>query len=348
MPPQELTAVRVLLTADTHLGFDLPFRPRIKRRRRGHDFLANFERALQPVLAGEADLVVHGGDLFYRSKVPAPLVEMAIAPLIRVAERGVPVFLVPGNHERSRIPLHLWARHPSVHIFDEPKTYICRVGELSVALAGFPFSKAARDHFSQLVCRAGQDGLEADVRLLCVHQIVEGAQVGSVNYTFRRGPDVVPGRDVPGGFAAVLAGHVHRSQMLTRDLRGRPLAAPVIYPGSVERTSFAERDEEKHHVLLRVEPDCRCGGRLADVSFIRLPARPMVDLVVVLDGLKGESLTKHLQARFASLDPEAVVRVQVRGSVSPAVRAALSAPSLRAIAPSTMNVSLAHDTWRRP
>jgi hypothetical protein len=27
--------IRILLMADTHLGFDLPFRPRIKRRRRG-------------------------------------------------------------------------------------------------------------------------------------------------------------------------------------------------------------------------------------------------------------------------------------------------------------------------
>ena len=33
--------IRILLIADTHLGFDLPFRPRIKRRRRGLDFFAN-------------------------------------------------------------------------------------------------------------------------------------------------------------------------------------------------------------------------------------------------------------------------------------------------------------------
>jgi hypothetical protein len=40
--------IPILLLADTHLGFDLPFRPRIKRRRRGPDFFANFERALMP------------------------------------------------------------------------------------------------------------------------------------------------------------------------------------------------------------------------------------------------------------------------------------------------------------
>ncbi len=72
------THARVLLLADTHLGFDLPFRPRINRRRRGHDFFANFERALQPALRGEVDVVVHAGDLLYRSKVPPVLVDMAL------------------------------------------------------------------------------------------------------------------------------------------------------------------------------------------------------------------------------------------------------------------------------
>jgi hypothetical protein len=41
--------IRILLLADTHLGFDLPVNPRINRRRRGHDFLANYATALQPV-----------------------------------------------------------------------------------------------------------------------------------------------------------------------------------------------------------------------------------------------------------------------------------------------------------
>jgi len=83
--------VRVLLLADTHLGFDLPFRPRVKRRRRGADFFANFERALEPALRREVDLVVHGGDLLYRSRVPLQLVHMALEPLRRVASLNVSV-----------------------------------------------------------------------------------------------------------------------------------------------------------------------------------------------------------------------------------------------------------------
>ncbi|MBC8461171.1 MAG: metallophosphoesterase [Deltaproteobacteria bacterium] len=80
--------IRILFIADSHLGFDLPFRPRVVRQRRGSDFFNNFERALLPALNGSVDCVVHGGDLFYRSKVPARLVTMAFEPLKRVADKG--------------------------------------------------------------------------------------------------------------------------------------------------------------------------------------------------------------------------------------------------------------------
>ena len=55
--------IRLLFLADTDLGYDLPFRPRIQRRRRGPEFFANFERALQTAVKGRVDCAVHGGDL---------------------------------------------------------------------------------------------------------------------------------------------------------------------------------------------------------------------------------------------------------------------------------------------
>ena len=110
--------IRILFLADTHLGFDLPFRPRIQRRRRGPEFFANFERALQPAMNRRVDCVVHGGDLLYRSKVPAKLVAMALEPLKKVADLGIPIYLVPGNHERSVLPHRHLADHPLIHIFD--------------------------------------------------------------------------------------------------------------------------------------------------------------------------------------------------------------------------------------
>src|SRR5512141_1822951 len=99
--------VRILFLADTHLGFDLPSRPRVERRRRGEDFFAAFELALAPAVRGETDLVIHGGDLFYRSRIPAWLAQRVFSRLARLADGGVDVLWVPGNHERSTVPRSL-------------------------------------------------------------------------------------------------------------------------------------------------------------------------------------------------------------------------------------------------
>jgi DNA repair exonuclease SbcCD nuclease subunit len=111
--------VRVLFVSDTHIGFDWPARPRVVRRRRGDDFFQNLDRALEPAPIGEVDVVVHGGDLLHRSRVPAWLAETALAPLKHIASSGVPILLVPGNHERSRIPYFLLAVHDRLQGLDE-------------------------------------------------------------------------------------------------------------------------------------------------------------------------------------------------------------------------------------
>jgi len=238
-------ALRILLLADTHIGFDMPHRPRIGIRRRGPDFVANFELALHHAKSGNVDLVVHAGDLFHRRRASPVVVERALMPLAKVAQIGVPVLLVPGNHEGSRIPLHLSTATPNLHIFHRPGTIVLNLMGIRVGLAGFPFTRHVAGKFDRLLAECGYETVNADCLLLCLHQSVEGATVGVQNCTFRPGPDVISGRNIPAAFDAVLAGHIHRGQQITHDLAGRKLPAPVIYPGSTERTSFAEREEEK-------------------------------------------------------------------------------------------------------
>ena len=329
---------RILLLADTHLGFDLPFKPRIERRRRGDDFFANYERALQPALRGEVDAVVHGGDLLYRSKVPPRLVRMAMDPLFAVADQGVPVLVVPGNHERAHIPYPLLAAHRDVHIFDRPQTVWLQCQGLSVGFSGFPFQRAIRHRFRGLVDQTGFDEKAADARFLCLHQAVEGARVGPIGYTFRDGYDVVRGRDISAGFAAVLTGHIHRAQVLRTDLTGRELGAPVVYPGSIERVSFAEKDEEKGYVIVELRPESRPGSAVS-ISFVRLPARPMV--TVELDGTScGSSFSKHLETVLESVAENSVVRLRLKGPIPAGVGDALSAAKLRKMVPPSVNISL--------
>ncbi len=307
--------------------------------------MANYQAALAPAMAGQVDMVVHGGDLLYRRRVPAGLVEAALEPLARVADLGVPVFLVPGNHEGSQIPRTLLSAHPDLHVFHEAMTVALDVGGVRVAVAGFPFARRAARDFDALVTSTGASGgagARADVRLLCIHQAVEGAQVGASNYTFRSGRDVVPGQAIPQGFAAVLAGHIHRGQVLRRDLGGSPLACPVIYPGSVERTSFAERREEKGYVTLTVAPRPGEGSRVSQIAFHGLPARPMFLIDIDAQELRPETLVDRLRSELTRLPADAVVRVRLLGAKGGETVRALSAARVRSLAPATMNVTVRH------
>jgi exonuclease SbcD len=267
--------IRVLLLADTHLGFDLPVRPRSDRQRRGEDFFAAYDLALKPAVRGEVDLVIHGGDVFFRSRVKPGLVMRVFQPLKRIADSGVPVVVVPGNHERSAIPYPLLAAHPGIHLIDRPRTIPLNIRGVDIAVAGFPCERDfVRDRFDDLVERTGWRSVPSSLRLLCFHQSVEGATVGPVDYVFRANAGVIPGRAIPHGFAAVLAGHIHRHQVLTADLSGRPIAAPVFYPGSTQRTSAAECGEAKGYVTLEFEPAAGGKGKVRGWAFHPLPDVP--------------------------------------------------------------------------
>lgn len=341
-------AVRILLFADTHLGIDLPARPRVERRRRGHDFFANYERVLQAARDHAVHAVVHGGDVFYRSRVPASLVQAGFAPLKRLADAGTPVYVVPGNHERSAIPFPLLAEHPRIHLFDRPRTFTAQWDGVRVALAGFPFRRTGvREAFTGVLSQTGWEGAGAEVNLLCLHQCVEGATVGPQNYTFRNADDVVRANDVPAAFAAVLAGHIHRHQVLSTDLRGRPLPTPVLYPGSIERTSFAERAEEKGYVVLEVTPGDR-GGILRRWAFHPLPARPMMIDDIQADGADRCVVHQCLMEAIRRAPNDAVLRIRVHGMPAPGGFTALRAAAVRALVPDTMNVEIALVDVERP
>jgi DNA repair exonuclease SbcCD nuclease subunit len=309
--------MRVLFVSDTHLGLDLPSRPRVIRRRRGDDFFQNFERALEAARAGEVDVVVHGGDLLYRSRVPAWLAEAALAPLKRLASSGVPVVFVPGNHERARIPYPLLAVHERLHVFDRPRSVVLDARGVRAAFIGFPYTHGIRGRFSEIFAAANCDTSAADVRVLCLHQCIEGATCGPGNFTFRFGADVIRAADLPRDVAVVLSGHIHRHQVLRSE--GRP---PVVYAGSVERTSFAEAAEAKGFVVLQLT---RSG--LGQFEFRPLPARPMVTRKLSFGDINAVEVQARLAAAIESTPDDAVVQVRITG-VMPAV---LTAAMLRAV-----------------
>jgi len=339
---------KILFLADTHLGFDMPLKPRFERRRRGYDFFNNYELALQPALKKEVDLVIHGGDMFFRSRVHPNIVSQAFQPLHKIAQNNLPIFIVPGNHERSWIPTSLFDTHPLIHIYEKPKTYFVTINGIKLALAGFPFIRnGIRWQFKNTIEKTNFVIQDADVRLLCFHQIVEGAQVGIQNYTFKTGEEVIQAKDIPHSFHAILAGHIHRCQVLRAGLDGKRFPAPILYAGAIERTSFAERKEKKGYFVIEIEQSKLKGEFKINWNFVELPTRPMVVITVEDKIIKKRLARDYLKNKISRLDENSMVKISF-DSNEPNDWCLINADFLRSIAPLTMNIELSFPKQARP
>lgn len=256
--------MRVVFLSDTHLGFDLPIRPRVQRHRRGEDFFANLDRVLDFATTTRADLVLHGGDLFFRSRVPPFIVDRVYQRLTRFADGGIPLGLIAGNHERSVLPPSLLLRHPNIHVFHQASTRVFTLAGGAVAVTGVPFTG---DRARLLAAARAAPAVDVDGHLLLAHEAFEGATVGPANFTFRNRVDTVPLEAVPERFDAVVSGHIHRRQVLWRT-RADGTRQPIVFCGSIERTSYAEQGETKGFAVIEL-------GARRRVRFHDLPAPPL-------------------------------------------------------------------------
>ena len=332
--------IRIRFFADTHLGFDYPIRPRIERRRRGQDFFNNFQRVLDGAVAAKVDLLVHGGDLFFRSRIPSKIVELTYSALFEFAEKGIPIIIVPGNHERSSLPASLYLAHPNIYVFARAMTYAFEFGGKRVCVSGFPFErKDIKGRFVSVLNETGWVETDADVRILCIHQAVESATVGPSNYTFRSGNDVIRLADIPDSFDAVLAGHIHRRQILHCKAKANGKSVQVIYPGSIERTSFAEKDEEKGFYDVTFCRQNEKGWQLDQSDFKRLPSRPMRDIYLD-ENITEFTVESFLAAHIENMDNDAIVRIRSKGKPNNGLKDKMTSAFLRRVFPVSMNVQL--------
>ncbi|MCZ6619902.1 MAG: DNA repair exonuclease [Gammaproteobacteria bacterium] len=315
-------AIRVVFFSDSHLGFDYPVRPRSDRARRGPDFFANFQRVLDHARHTRADLVIHGGDFFFSRKVDSSIVDTAYTSLLEFARSGIPIAIVPGNHEGSVLPPSLFLNHPDIHVFDRPRTFRFDIKNERLVVSGFPYLRNVRVGFSTAVRACGNDQQQADYRLLCFHHAVEGAVVGPGNFTFREAGDVIARDDLPTGFDAILSGHIHRHQVLA-------YPTPVVYCGSIERTSFAEKNEAKGFCELTLHR----ASPIPRLVFHELPARPMIDF----DGRGYRQAAKLLDdfaRRSSHWQIDAIVRLRLKSYPERRLRR-----ELERLAPGILNIS---------
>jgi DNA repair exonuclease SbcCD nuclease subunit len=121
-------------------------------------------------------------------------------------------------------------------------------------------------------------------------------------------------------------------------LKASVLPAPVFYPGSIDRTSFAEKNEEKGYLIIEFELEAATGSMLKQWRFHRLPVRPMIQLNLHAARVKKAELRSWIETRLAVLPENSIVKLKIHGSVPQQAMEVLNAAALRGLARPTMNI----------
>ena len=307
--------MKIVHFSDVHVGVENYGRidPDTGLSARLGDFLSTFDEVVEYAIAERADLALFTGDA-YKSRNPSQTHQREFAARIaRLANAGIPVFLVVGNHD---MPLTAGPA-TALEIFDTLGVRMVHVGERlatlvvdtpsgSVQIVSVPWVR--RSHFLASEERSGltidainaliQDRLTEGVKslaerldpslpaVLAAHVTVSSAVVGgSTRDSVRHGSErsMMLGRDhvllrsslARPQFDYVALGHIHKHQVVGE----QPMMA---YAGSLERVDFGEEGDDKGFCVVELDSSLPAGSRLKSFRFQKVNARKFITIDVRL------------------------------------------------------------------
>ena len=361
--------MRIVHTADVHIGVEsygrpatqadidaLPsyFAPGVDRRTylglstRLLDFLCALDQVVDYAHRNDADLVLIAGDA-YKSRDPSQTHQREFARrLATLVNRGIPVFLLTGNHDIAHSPTRATALAifptldvPGVTVAERFGTHRVetRSGPLQIVALpwirrgqllareehqGVPIDEVTRYVEEDLTARilAEADALDPSVpAILAGHVTVNGA-VSSSERSMMLGRDYAlqPSTLALPAFDYVALGHIHKHQCLIA-------SPPVVYPGSLQRVDFSEEDDRKGFCVVDIDPEAPRGQRTR-WEHVPTDARRFLTIEVTVPP-ESQDPTALVLERIAQRDFEgAVVRVHV--TVPAAVSGRVNERAIRA------------------
>lgn len=149
-------------------------------------------------------------------------------------------------------------------------------------------------------------GLRSDFNILVTHQAFDQATVGPADFTFKEGrTDTVSRRTVPLDFEYIAAGHIHRYQVLSHPMKP---GLKFVYPGSTQRISFAEKDEEKGFILGEVL------NERIETWFLPLPVYDMEVVRIEAAGLSRRECEERVRGQFWRCHQDLIIRFDLTGA----------------------------------
>ena len=251
--------MRILHTADWHLGARLGVHERLPDQREAIDSLVACAHESQP------DLVIHSGDLFDTFNPGHEVLHTALRAMYTLAEIA-PTIIIGGNHDsyallRALETLTRHTVHERLRLVTEPKSVTVRTENAGTAhVACMPFLSAGRalqgrnvhpeerrQAYAERVAALSEQvwtELESsagvsDARLYAAHLYVAGSRPGRSERRVTISEDyATDGRRVPDAEYGAF-GHIHDAQLIP----GRERSAR--YAGALVPLDFGESEQRK-------------------------------------------------------------------------------------------------------
>jgi len=310
--------IRFIHTADLHLGTEnygkVDSKTGIHSRLTDFSLAINF--AITTAIEHQVDFFLFCGDA-YKTASPSPTQQrILLKALLRLYDAKIPVVIILGNHDNPMSfgkahSLDLFKELPltGFHVIAQPQTIMLETKSGPINIVGIPwpsrnslavnskyyFSTAAQitDYLSQavgaIIADAAQKLDQTMPAVLAAHLSVStGIFSGSEkNALYGTDPVFLPSELAKEPFDYVALGHLHRHQ----DLHAKK-QPPIVYPGSIERIDFGERNDVKGFCLVTIFQKGH-----AEYEFIKSPMRPFIQIEVHLkdEGDQTEQLLSALK-----------------------------------------------------
>src|SRR5947209_376914 len=285
--------MRLLHTSDWHVG------KTIRGRSRTDEFAAVLDETVGIALQERVDAILVAGDL-YEHRMASPDADALIFRVfVRLYEAGIPMVLIPGNHDASTRLEALASLLKPINIYAVPRVarpdagsvveIVSRDGSERAQVACIPFVPERRfgdaaslfeaneswyttyaEGMGQLMDEMARAFRPDRVNVLMAHMFTDGALLGGGEREVSTGLEyaVSPTR-LPGTASYIALGHVHKPQAI----KGAPSTAR--YSGSLLQLDFGEKEQAKSVALVEASPgkparvreiEVRAGRKLMDVS----------------------------------------------------------------------------------
>jgi exonuclease SbcD len=349
--------MRILHTADWHVGKSLARRPRLDEA----------GAALKEVVAiardEKVDAVLICGDI-YEHLAPSPEAEALVyEALLALEQQQIPVVIIPGNHDAPKRWSAVAPLLKRFSVFVVPEVLRperggvvevkSRDGSTTAQIAALPWvteqrmiSATEMMGLAEAPNQAYADEMARLIKALCGtldarkctvfagHLFVSGSKLGggerslTVGQIYGVTPQAMP------QVQYVALGHVHRPQRVPGS------AVPARYAGSLLQLDFGEKDQKKSVTVIELAPGKPAGVREIPIS----AGRQLLDVSGTMEELAAYQAIKDsafLRATLKCDGPRPGLADEVRDRLPNAIEVRLeyprneedAPPSLRGMAP---------------